>query len=406
MRPSAAWLIPFRRCLAGAAAGLALVIGAAAPAEAREAAPADVRVVGNGDPSRVTLWSETAFEATAELSADSLGYRIVVTPAERGSSTTEAEPVDPVTGVASYAWKDGRLHLDLSQPMMIARVITLPPAGVEPRHRYILDLNRVSAARYEAAVSADAPVLQRVKARGHPSATPSHKGDRLERYTIVIDAGHGGKDPGAIAVTGVREKDIVLAAARELRDLLERDPRFDVKLTRETDVYIPLEDRVTKARNWGADLFISLHADAAGSPDVQGASVYTISARGEARIDREAARNDWEMPLETGAPKDVNTILEDLIKRETKTNSGLFARMLIPELEKAGPALRNTHRNAGFYVLLAPDVPAVLVEIGFLTNRADALRLQSRGGRARAMQAVDRAIRTYFDRQEARLASN
>ena len=406
MRPSAAWQTPLRRALAGFLTGLALVACVALPAQARESVPAEVRVVGNGDPSRVTLWSEVPFQATAELSADSLGYRIVVTPAMDLSATTDAEPVDPATGVASYAWKNGALHLDLSQPMMIARVITLPPAGVEARHRYILDLSTVSAARYEAAISRDAPVLQRVKGRGHPAPPPSHKADRLQRYTIVIDAGHGGKDPGAIAVTGVREKDIVLAAAKELRDLLEKDPRFDVKLTRDSDVFIPLEDRVTKARNWGADLFVSLHADAAGSPDVQGASVYTISARGEARIDREAARNDWEMPLETTAPKDVNTILEDLIKRETKTNSGLFARMLIPELEKAGPALRNTHRNAGFYVLLAPDVPAVLVEIGFLTNRADALRLQSRGGRAKAMQAVDRAIRTYFDRQEARLASN
>src|SRR5690606_1208385 len=117
-----------------------------------------------------------------------------------------------------------------------------------------------------------------------------------------------------------------------------------------------------------AELFISLHADAAGNSTVAGASVYTISARGEGRIDREASRNNWVIPIEDGTPQRLTGILSDLVKRETKTRSGEFAELLLPELEKAGPVLRNTHRSAGFYVLLAPDVPAVLLELGFLTN--------------------------------------
>jgi N-acetylmuramoyl-L-alanine amidase len=179
-----------------------------------------------------------------------------------------------------------------------------------------------------------------------------------------------------------------------------------VRLTRDTDVYVEHEDRVTLARNWGAELFISLHADAAGSASVSGASVYTISARGETRIDREATKNDWKIVMEDGTPDRLNGLLEDLVKRETKTRSAEFAELLLPELSKAGPVLRNTHRNAGFYVLLAPDVPAVLLELGFLTNEADAKRLQSERGRRASVEAIAAAIDDYFDQQDLRLASN
>jgi N-acetylmuramoyl-L-alanine amidase len=156
----------------------------------------------------------------------------------------------------------------------------------------------------------------------------------------------------------------------------------------------------------GAELFISLHADAAGSASVAGASVYTISARGETRIDRESSRNDWKIAIEDGTPGQLNGLLEDLVKRETKTRSAEFAELLLPELAAAGPVLRNTHRNAGYYVLLAPDVPAVLVELGFVTNADDAKRLQSEKGRKAAVNAIAAAIDAYFDQQDLRLASN
>ena len=125
---------------------------------------------------------------------------------------------------------------------------------------------------------------------------------------------------------------------------------------------------------------------------------------GERRIDKEANRNNWRIPLEDGAPQRVSGILEDLVKRETKTHSSEFAEMLLPELEKSGPVLRNTHREAGFYVLLAPDVPAVLLEMGFVTNRADAKRLQSDRDLRNAMSAVKRGIDRFFDKQDILLA--
>lgn len=160
------------------------------------------------------------------------------------------------------------------------------------------------------------------------------------------------------------------------------------------------------ARNWGADLFISVHADAAGAPTVSGASVYTISTRGEARIEGTAKKFGWELPIEDGTSVEVSNILQDLTLRETKSNSSIFAEFLVPELGKAGPLVRNSHRQGNLFVLLAPDVPAVLVEIGFLTNRDDARRLKSERGRRKSAEAIKRAIDAYFDRQDLILATN
>jgi len=158
--------------------------------------------------------------------------------------------------------------------------------------------------------------------------------------------------------------------------------------------------------NWDADLFISLHADAAGKPSISGASVYTISTTGERRIEGTASKYGWDLPIEDGTSDDVSGILVDLIKRETKSNSVIFAEFVVPELAQAGPLLRNTHRQKNLFVLLAPDVPAVLIEIGFLTNKADARRLKSRRGRGKSAAAIKRAIDAYFDRQDLRLAAN
>ena len=150
-----------------------------------------------------------------------------------------------------------------------------------------------------------------------------------------------------------------------------------------------------------------MHADAAGTPEVSGAGVYTLSAKGQARVDSTAEGQNWELPIETGeAPDEVVSILGEFLKRETHSNSEKFASLLIPELARAGPILRNTHRNENFFVLLAPDVPAVLLEMGFLTNQADAQRLSSAEGQRKAMAAVSRAIDVYFEQQAVLMAQN
>jgi N-acetylmuramoyl-L-alanine amidase len=398
-----------------------------------------VGVAGDGEFTRITITSQNQIRPDVFLRETDDGLLIEMVP-ETFLLAPAPFFAEPTGGVLAYTLDTDRIIFELEQPMMIMREIDLPPSGSEQLYRYILDLSGVSLARFQSAARRDAARFARFEANRYaaaeaetlgpspqpvtsaeapndtvrpetPSAKPAGFGALMkmaaqQRRVIVIDPGHGGKDPGAIAVTGDEEADIVLKTSLKLKNLIERDSRYVVKLTRETDVYVEHEDRVTMARNWGADLFISVHADAAGKPTVSGASVYTISTRGEARIDRTAKRFGWNMPFEDGTTDEVSDILQDLTVRETKSNSEIFAEFLVPELKQAGPLLRNTHRRQNFFVLLAPDVPAVLVEIGFLTNRADAKRLKSERGRRKSAEAIKRAIDAYFDRQDLLFASN
>ncbi|MEM8572770.1 MAG: N-acetylmuramoyl-L-alanine amidase [Pseudomonadota bacterium] len=381
-----------------------------------------VRVVGDGDVTRLTLWSNAPIEADTFLT-EAASVRQVLLAVE-GVDTAKTGPQQPVTlatGVAGYGWQNGFLAFTLDKPMMVSRKLELPPAGDEPRFRLVIDLAAVSSARFDHAAARAAPSIARHLASLADSPTetlatldPAPAGRDVvlqpftarDEYLIVIDPGHGGRDPGAVSSNGLKEKDIVLSAALTLRDMLEETERFRVRMTRSDDRFIELGDRVSLARDWDADLFISIHADAARTPDVAGASVYTISERGQRRIDRESERNNWQLDFEDEVSDEVSGILETLTIRETKSNSGLFAELLLPELAEAGPVLRNTHRKAGFYVLLAPDVPAVLLEMGFLTNPEDADRLADPEGRTKSMDAVADAITLYFDEQDQLFASN
>src|SRR5690606_18852661 len=200
------------------------------------------------------------------------------------------------------------------------------------------------------------------------------------RRLIVIDAGHGGVDPGAISVTGMQEKVITLSAAKVIKEVLEKTGRYEVMLTRDRDIFLPLRQRFEIARRARADLFISLHADSFKTSDVRGASVYTLSERAS---DREAAllaakENKADIiagiDLQGEAPE-VSSILIDLARRETMNYSAHFATLLVQELGEAVMLRRNTHRFAGFMVLKAPDVPSVLLEMGYLSNPQDAKAL-------------------------------
>lgn len=367
----------------------------------------NIRIVGNGAPTRVTIWTDEPVDHRMFLSGGVDRQNIIIAMPHTAWGGTPAIG-GAMGGVARYEWEQGLLTLRLDRPMKIIRTLDLPPAGSERRHRIILDLDTITPANF----AREADPNAQWRAQAHVSNAPVTMPERVitaaageHKFTVVIDPGHGGRDPGA-SKHGAIEKDVVLKSALTLKALLESDPRYEVYLTREDDRYIPHGQRVTLARNWGADLFISIHADAAASPGVAGASVYTLSQRGKARIDKEAAENHWELPIEDGATEEVSGILTDFLKRETSTKSVEFAEVLIPELAKAGPVLRNTHRNAGLYVLLAPDVPAVLVEIGFLTSQADAKRLESAGGRRKSMKAIKRGIDAYVAAQPALFAKN
>jgi N-acetylmuramoyl-L-alanine amidase len=224
---------------------------------------------------------------------------------------------------------------------------------------------------------------------------------------VVIDAGHGGHDPGAISPhSGSREKDITLALARAIRDDLLASGRVRVALTRADDRYLVLEERFGIARRLKADLFISVHADAAENETASGASIYTLS---EVASDREAARlaarenkaniiNGVDLGAHSG---DVSSILLDLTQRETMNVASDFARLLQREAAEAVKFRSNAHRFASFVVLKAPDTPSVLFETGFISNKGDAEFLASPAGQKKVARGVRDAIQIHFARQVA-----
>jgi N-acetylmuramoyl-L-alanine amidase len=218
-----------------------------------------------------------------------------------------------------------------------------------------------------------------------------------QRKTIVIDAGHGGHDPGALGGRS-HEKDVTLAAAKALRARLESSGRFKVILTRDSDVYIPLEQRVKIARRANADLFISLHADSGGDPKVKGATVYTLSDHGVDRATRNVFNGGFMNVQLPGKDLSVKQIMLDLTQRHTLNRSGAFAETLLEHISTRTELLRRSHRDAGYMVLLAPDVPAVLLEMGFITNPEDEAHLNDRARRDALMDSVGDAIEAYFDK--------
>ncbi|HWA48766.1 MAG TPA: N-acetylmuramoyl-L-alanine amidase [Dongiaceae bacterium] len=221
---------------------------------------------------------------------------------------------------------------------------------------------------------------------------------------IVIDPGHGGIDPGAVGES-VTEKELTLAVAKALKKELEATGKFRVSLTRSKDVYIPLRERFGLAREKGADLFISLHADSHNDPLTRGASVYTLS---EKASDAEAAalagrenKSDIIAGVDLSQQNSVVTdILIDLAQRDTKNMSTRFASLLVKELKRETMLLGNTHRYAGFAVLKAPDVPSVLVEMGYISSSKDEALLSSTKHQKRLARAIRDAIVDYFSWQE------
>jgi len=216
---------------------------------------------------------------------------------------------------------------------------------------------------------------------------------------IVIDAGHGGKDPGAAGAASC-EKQITLLAALALEARLERTGRYQVVLTRTSDAFVPLEARVQTARRAGADLFISLHADSDPDPGTRGASVYTLSERGLGRVGHVLTRHDWfYQAAVAGDDHAVGQILVDLSQRSTRNRSDIFAETLTRRAGENAPELPRRHRSANYFVLLAPDVPAVLLEMGFMTNAEDEARLNDPARRDALMDEVAGAIDAYFAKQ-------
>lgn len=303
-----------------------------------------------------------------------------------------------------FAPGTSRVVLDVGEPVDFDKVFTLPPENGYG-YRLVIDLKPISREAYFA--RARTPLvssipLPRAQQAALPVAPPKPQGDT--RPVIIIDAGHGGVDPGAIGQTGIYEKDLVLSYAKELKRLIEAEGRYRVLMTRESDVFIRLRDRVRYAQDSDAGLFVSLHANTHRKHELRGAAIYTLS---ENASDAEAAalaakenKADAIAGIDlSDQPEVVSKILIDLAQRETMNQSKRFANLLVKQLHTVGPVLRNTHRSAGFAVLKSPTVPSVLVEVGYLSNKVEEKLLRSEDYRRKISGAIVKAIDGYFEWQ-------
>jgi N-acetylmuramoyl-L-alanine amidase len=295
---------------------------------------------------------------------------------------------------------NSRFVIDLNTPVVPAEPLLLPPAEGHG-YRVVLDLVPTAQTRFQAAAGWPADLRARENAAEKLAGAVGSENPAHERHVIVIDAGHGGIDSGTTGVNGSMEKDLVLDEALRLQKLLVKRG-YAVYLTRDSDVYIPLGERVEIARTHRADLFISLHADSNPDSGVSGASVYTLS---EAGTDKEAAalarkenQSDVIAGVDlTGQDGPVASILIGLAQRDTINRSAHFAQNVVTQLGRATDVLqREPHRSAAFVVLKAPDVPAVLIELGYLSNAQDCTQMSEPGWREEVAVAISNAVDRQF----------
>lgn len=304
---------------------------------------------------------------------------------------------------------NSRLVVDIDKPAKVASHIILPATKKHP-YRFVLDLEPVTAAEFAQSERqfaskdwVDPPARGAIAPP--PKAPADRKGLGPQKRIVVLDPGHGGPDPGAIGVTGLREKVTTLQVAQKVKQALEATGRYKVFLTRNEDVYVPLRKRYQLAEAAGAELFISLHADSNRDSRLRGASIYTLS---EKSSDREAAalaakenRSDAIAGIDLSNQSDaVASFLIELRQRQTMNESALFSETLIQEVGTSTRLLRNTHRFAGFAVLKSPDVPSVLMELGYLSNRRDEKLLRDPRHHELLARSILRATEAFFERKE------
>ncbi|GJE61625.1 N-acetylmuramoyl-L-alanine amidase [Methylobacterium trifolii] len=287
-----------------------------------------------------------------------------------------------------------RIVVDLAGPASVGRIETATRAR-DGAVILTVPFQRLDRDAFRKAASASDPAPAQAKA---PAA--SEAGDL--RPLIMVDAGHGGIDPGAIAVGGVFEKDIVFGFAQALKARLEANGRYRVRMTRDRDVFVPLAERVRLAREVKADLFVSIHADSiSAAPQVRGATIYTGSEKATDSESAKLAERENKADAAAGAdanegPADIADILQELTLRETRGFSSGFARTLMGQLGPVMEMSTKPHREAGFKVLRSPDVPSVLVELGYLSSKRDLEMLQSAEWKESVTGSMAKAIDLFF----------
>jgi N-acetylmuramoyl-L-alanine amidase len=414
--------------------GLVLLLGGAVEAAAKPAIT-DARLGVEPGLTRVVISLSQRSDFRVFTLADP--YRVVIDMSEvewKVPSGTKLQGQGLVAGMRYGLFKAGtsRVVLDLMEPSEVARAEFVPPSNGEPL-RLLVDLRPVPETQFRAqlkssavsysAIAAIAPITKPAARTlgstgsgtggGTGAATGSLGGSAAKqpieepkrgKPLIVIDPGHGGIDPGAVG-SSINEKQLTLAVAKALKKELEDTGKFRVLLTRSRDVYIPLRERFGLAREKGADLFISLHADSHNNPLTRGASVYTLSEKASDAESEALAAKENKSDIIAGVDLSkqsnvVSNILIDLAQRDTKNMSTRFASLLVRELKEQTMLLGNTHRFAGFAVLKAPDVPSVLVEMGYISSSKDEALLSSSGHQKKLARAVRQAVENYFSWQE------
>jgi N-acetylmuramoyl-L-alanine amidase len=290
-----------------------------------------------------------------------------------------------------------RIVIDLARPARVDKAFVIDAANDQPA-RLVVDLAASDREAFLRSIAVEGRPLER---KPEPPADTKANGDT--RPLVVIDPGHGGIDNGTRAASGEMEKTIVLEFSQMLRDKIEKTGKYRVLMTRTDDTFVALGDRVQFARGRQASLFISIHADALRrrEGDAQGATVYTLSERASdaraARLAEAENQADAIAGLDLSAQeKDVAGILIDLARRETKTFSLQFAQGVVGQLKTTARLHQHPLKSAAFVVLKAPDVPSILVELGYVTNKADLKSLISAEWRERTADSIVQAVDTFF----------
>ena len=359
-------------------------------------------------PSYTRLVLELTAEVKPRILLISNPYRIVLDlpRTEFLVSMAQQEQVGVVKSFRFGLFKPevSRLVIDLARPAVVARNFILMPSDQKP-YRLVLDFRPVSNEEFTLA-AVKTRVTEPSTDKGIETPPLHHEENVNEKFTIVVDAGHGGVDPGAIGRNGFYEKTVALAAAKELKKALEKFGSYRVVLTRDTDIYLPLKQRVAIARQVAGDLFVSIHADSIKNQDIRGGHVYTLSEKASDKAAQALAEKENQSDVIAGFdleehPADVSSILVSLAQRETNNSSAKAANSIVDEWKTRGlTLLRKPHRQAGFAVLKAPDIPSVLVELGFLSNKEEAYMLSNASTRLPLIKALAQSLHNYIQTTE------
>jgi N-acetylmuramoyl-L-alanine amidase len=384
--------------------GLMLTAGVCSPAAAQTAAAhraiaLDARLAGDANRTRLVIDLNRKIDVRAYAIANP--NRVVIDLPEITFDLPVGAGKQPRGLIAAYRYGQfapgkARIVIDLREPANVDKVFVLAAVDDQPA-RLVIDLVRTDAATFQKnALTPERTLAALPKAQAKQAPADN-------RPLIVIDAGHGGPDTGAIAKTGDEEKEVVLEVAKKLREELLKTKRYRVVMTRDDDTFVPLEERVAIARTNAASLFISIHADSLSrsAGEASGAAVYTLSERASDVEAQKLADKENRADLLAGysfaqAPDDVANILFDLAHRETKNHSALFARTLAGQLKNTARLHKTPVKSAGFVVLKAPDVPSVLLELGYLSSPEDLRQMTSETWREKVTVAMVEAIDKFF----------